>query len=109
LRSALHNGEFELHYQPIVQLDSGEINAFEALVRWSHPQRGTISRADFIPLAEATGPIVPLGERVLRKACNDAAEGCAEVQGYLFSRPRPAADVEAMLGQAECTRAVAQG
>jgi hypothetical protein len=73
MRAAVRNGEFELNYQPIVQVESGEVTAFEALVRWRHPQRGMISPADFIPLAESTGLIVPLGEWILRKACSDAA------------------------------------
>jgi diguanylate cyclase (GGDEF)-like protein len=73
MRAAIRNDEFELHYQPIIAVASGEITAFEALVRWRHPQRGMISPADFIPAAEATGLIVPLGEWVLRTACRDAA------------------------------------
>jgi diguanylate cyclase (GGDEF)-like protein len=73
MRAAVQNGEFELHYQPIVHAQSGEITAFEALVRWRHPQRGMIPPADFIPLAESTGLIVPLGEWILRAACSDAA------------------------------------
>jgi diguanylate cyclase (GGDEF)-like protein len=73
MRAAVRNGEFELDYQPILQAESGEITGFEALVRWRHPQRGLISPADFIPLAESTGLIVPLGEWILRKACSDAA------------------------------------
>ena len=52
MRAAVRNGEFELNYQPILQAESGEITGFEALVRWRHPQRGLISPADFIPLAE---------------------------------------------------------
>jgi diguanylate cyclase (GGDEF)-like protein len=73
LRSAMQNDEFELYYQPIVQLQSGEIVAFEALMRWHHPERGMVPPAEFIPLAETTGLIVPLGEWALRKACLDAA------------------------------------
>ena len=73
LRAAVRNGEFELNYQPIIQVESGEVTSFEALVRWRHPHRGVISPGDFIPLAESTGLIVPLGDWVLRKACSDAA------------------------------------
>jgi diguanylate cyclase (GGDEF)-like protein len=73
LRRALQNGDFELHYQPVVNLGTNEVTSFEALLRWRHPQRGMVSPADFIPLAEEIGLIVPLGEWVLRRACTDAA------------------------------------
>jgi diguanylate cyclase (GGDEF)-like protein len=73
LRNALANGEFELYYQPLVNLQNNEISAFEALLRWHHPTRGTISPADFIPIAEETGLIIPVGEWVLRKACEETA------------------------------------
>jgi diguanylate cyclase (GGDEF)-like protein/PAS domain S-box-containing protein len=73
LRNALANNEFELYYQPLVNLQNNEITAFEALLRWHHPTRGIISPADFIPIAEETGLIVPVGEWVLRRACEETA------------------------------------
>ncbi len=74
LRRALVGKQFELHYQPLVSLESNEVKAFEALLRWNHPKRGLVSPADFIPIAEETGLIVPLGEWALKAACYEAAE-----------------------------------
>jgi diguanylate cyclase (GGDEF)-like protein len=72
LRRALEAGQFELHYQPVCNLSSGRISGAEALLRWNHPEHGMIPPADFIPLTEEIGLIAPIGDWVLREACNEA-------------------------------------
>ena len=73
LRDAIQRDEFEMHYQPVVDAKTGSICAAEALVRWRHPTRGLVPPDQFIPLAESTGLMIPLGEWVLQQVCHDAA------------------------------------
>jgi diguanylate cyclase (GGDEF)-like protein len=80
LRKALPAGEFELHYQPVVDLKSNQISSFEALIRWRHPGNGLIAPGAFIPVAEEIGFIVPLGEWVIRQACKTAAGWPSQVR-----------------------------
>jgi diguanylate cyclase (GGDEF)-like protein/PAS domain S-box-containing protein len=74
LRAALSEGRLELHYQPQANIKTGTIEGFEALARWHHPVRGPMAADQFIPIAEDTGLIFPLGEWALRRACRDAAQ-----------------------------------
>ncbi|MEO8192417.1 MAG: EAL domain-containing protein [Gemmatimonadales bacterium] len=81
LRRAVELGEFVLHYQPLVSLRTGRITGLEALVRWEHPERGLVHPADFIPVAEETGLIIPIGRWVMLEACR-------RVKGWQGAHPR---------------------
>jgi diguanylate cyclase (GGDEF)-like protein len=74
LRGAVERGEMRLHYQPIIELASGRIRSFEALVRWQHPDRGLLPPAAFVPIAEETGAIIAIGDWVLETACEQLRE-----------------------------------
>jgi diguanylate cyclase (GGDEF)-like protein len=80
LRAAIADRQFELHYQPVVDIKTRDLIGVETLVRWRHPGKGMIAPDHFIPLAESTGLIVPLGEWILEKACADAANWPAHVK-----------------------------
>lgn len=79
LRQAIANAEMELHYQPLINLYTRKVTTCEALVRWEHPEKGQVSPAEFIPIAEETGLILPLGEWILWKACSEAATWPSQV------------------------------
>jgi diguanylate cyclase (GGDEF)-like protein len=105
LRKALLANEFELYYQPLIQLASGEICGFEALLRWNHPERGLVGPDEFIPVAEEIGLIVPLGEWVLRQACKDATAWpdkitvAVNLSAAQFRNPTLSLSVVSALGQ----------
>ena len=80
MRDALTREDFELHYQPIASTVSGQVTTCEALMRWKHAERGWISPGEFIPVAESTGLIVPLGEWALRRACGEAVAWPSDVK-----------------------------
>ncbi|MBR1198320.1 EAL domain-containing protein [Bradyrhizobium sp. AUGA SZCCT0240] len=80
LRRAFAHGEFELNYQPLVDIAANRISGFESLLRWRHPDKGMVSPAEFIPVAEDIGLIVALGEWVLREACSEAMNWPADIK-----------------------------
>ncbi|MCK1511203.1 EAL domain-containing protein [Bradyrhizobium sp. 190] len=79
MRNALAQGDFSLFYQPLVNLQTKKVTAFEALMRWHHPERGSVAPSDFIPVAEEMGLILPLGEWALRQACMEAVHWPDEI------------------------------
>jgi len=111
LRQALDRNELYLHYQPIVGLDANTLCGVEALIRWKHPQQGTVYPGDFIPLAEDTGLIIPLGEFALRTACAQFVKWRQEhpeqalefvsvnLSARQFTQPNLAAKIKAVLDQ----------
>ncbi len=111
IRKALEREEFSLHYQPKIDIISGTVTAMEALVRWQHPELGLLPPAEFIPLAEETGLILPLGEWVLRRACAENASWrrqglppmriAVNISGYQLQQPNLLESILEILKEAE--------
>ncbi|MGQ0815757.1 MAG: putative bifunctional diguanylate cyclase/phosphodiesterase [Gemmatimonadota bacterium] len=114
LRHALDRSELVVHYQPIITLATGELNGFEALVRWQHPRRGLVMPAEFISIAEETGSIVPIGWVVLRAACSrmndwlrkyphaDALTISVNLSSRQFTQPDLIDQIDAILAETGC-------
>ena len=113
LRGAVERREFVVHYQPIVSLVDGVIEGFEALVRWQHPERGLLYPDTFIPLAEQTGLIVPIGWMVLEEACRQLSVWqelpterpfvSVNLAGVQFMRPDVVPQVERIMNETGCS------
>ena len=114
LRQAVEREEFELHYQPIVDLESARLKGFEALIRWMHPRRGLVPPSEFIPLAEQTGLIVPLGRWVIREAVAQLVRWqglfpkaglsmAVNLSGRQVSDPRLLEEIQATIGENRLT------
>ena len=88
MRTAIREGGFELNFQPLYNMAQEELTGFEALIRWPHPQRGLIGPGEFIPLAEETGLIIPIGDWVLREACHQAAQWPSNVSVAVNISPK---------------------
>ena len=111
LRRAIERRELTVHYQPIVDLATGELHEVEALVRWQHPERGLVSPAEFIPLAEETGLILPLSEQVMEAACRQMVAWqrnvrpnaplllCVNLSARQFRQPRLVESITRLLGR----------
>ncbi len=109
LQEAISNDQLSLHYQPVVDATSGELRSIEALVRWHHPERGTLSPGVFIPLAEQTGQIIEIGQWILRRACSDmmALQGqgvqpipvAVNISPLQFARPSFVANLAQVLAE----------
>ncbi|MFN7158781.1 MAG: putative bifunctional diguanylate cyclase/phosphodiesterase, partial [Erythrobacter cryptus] len=88
LRSAIREGQFALHFQPLYSVVQQRLTGFEALIRWDHPERGRVSPAEFITLAEETGLIIQIGEWVLREACHQASTWPSDISVAVNVSPR---------------------